>query len=81
MHEDNEACYYIAKGSRWSSQTKHVATMYYAVRDDIIDGRIDLIPVASTDNIADIFTKPLKRVLFEKFRMAMGVHDVPQSMI
>ena len=55
--------------------------MYYAVRDDIIDGRIDLIPVASTDNIADIFTKPLKRVLFEKFRMAMGVHDVPQSMI
>ena len=81
VHEDNEACYYIAKGSRWSSQTKHVATMYYAVRDDIIDGRIDLIPVASTDNIADIFTKPLKRVLFEKFRMAMGVHDVPQSMI
>jgi hypothetical protein len=78
IHEDNEACYYIAKGSKWSSQTKHVATMYYAVRDDITDGRIDLIPVDSKDNLADIFTKPLKRVLFERFRKALGVRDVSQ---
>ena len=76
IYEDNEAAYYIAKGSKWSSDTKHIATMYYAVRDDIIDERIDLCPIASKDNMSDMFTKPLKRVLFEKFRLAMGVCDV-----
>ena len=76
VHEDNEAAYYIAKGSKWSAETKHVATMYYAVRDDIMDKRIDLRPIASKDNMSDMFTKPLKRVLFERFRLAMGVCDV-----
>ena len=76
IFEDNEACYYIAKGSRWSSQTKHVSTMYYAVRDDIVDQRIDLFPIDTKDNMADMFTKPLKRVMFERLRKAMGVNDI-----
>ena len=75
IREDNQACYFIAKNNKWTSGTKHVATMYFAVRDDIIDKRIDLIPVASKDNFADIFTKPLKPHDFEKFRLAIGVRS------
>ena len=75
VYEDNQACYYIAKSSKWTSATKHVATMYFAVRDDILDQRIDLRPVDSKDNLADLFTKPLRQKNFEKFRLAIGVRD------
>ena len=75
IKEDNQACYYIMKRSTWSAATKHVATMYFAIRDDIVDDRVDIIPVDSKDNWADIFTKPLRRVLFQKFRSALGVRD------
>jgi hypothetical protein len=75
IYEDNQACFYIAKNNKWTSATKHVANMYFAVRDDIIDERIDLLPVDSKDNLADIFTKPLKQKNFEKFRSAIGVRD------
>ena len=75
IYEDNQSCYYIAKNNKWTSATKHVANMYFAVRDDIVDERIDLRPVDSKDNLADMFTKALKPVCFERFRLAIGVRD------
>jgi hypothetical protein len=75
LYEDNQACYYMAKNGKWTNATKHVATMYFAVRDDIIDERIDLLPVDSRDNLAGIFTKPLTQKNFERFREAIGVRD------
>jgi hypothetical protein len=74
--EDNEACYNIAKGSMWSGASKHIDIQFKAINSDIRDERIDLKPVASADNISDIFTKPLQRVLFQRFREALGCVDV-----
>jgi hypothetical protein len=48
------------------------------VRDNIEDKDIILERVDSKDNVSDIFTKPLARVLFEKFRTGLGV--VPQTL-
>jgi hypothetical protein len=76
IYEDNEACFNWANNSQWSSQSKHVHTSYMACRGDIEKGNIDLQRIASGDNISDIFTKPLKRILFERFRYAMGMRDV-----
>ena len=75
IYEDNQSCYYIAKNNKWTSATKHVANMYFAVRDDIVDERIDLRPVDTKDNLADMFTKALRPVCFERFRLAIGVRD------
>jgi hypothetical protein len=75
LYEDNQACYYVAKNNKWTSATKHLATMYFACRDDIIDGRVDLLPIDSKDNLADMFTKPLRQVVFERFRLQIGVRD------
>jgi hypothetical protein len=35
-------------------------------------------PVASEDNVADIFTKPLAAEKFRKFRAELGVRKCPQ---
>lgn len=76
IHEDNEACYHIAKGSQWSAASKHMDVMYKAICSDIEDKRVDLLPVASADNLADMFTKPLKAVLFARMRTQLGVVDL-----
>jgi hypothetical protein len=76
IFEDNAAASAIANGSKWSSKTKHVATRFFAIRDDVAEKRIAVLPVDTKDNIADFFTKPLARVKFEKFRGLMGVMDV-----
>ena len=72
VFEDNEACLNIAKGSRWSAETKHVDVKYFAVREDVIEGRVSVKRVATAENVSDMFTKPLGRLKFEQFRTMMG---------
>jgi hypothetical protein len=81
VFEDNEACLNIAKGSRWSNETNHVDVKYMAVRDDMIEGRVNVERVATDENVSDMFTKPLKRVKFEKFRTMMGCVPVGESSV
>jgi hypothetical protein len=76
VFEDNSTAYSIANGSGWSPNTKHVAVQYYAVREDVDEKRIKVDGVASADNIADIFTKPLKPILFCRFREGLGVRQI-----
>jgi hypothetical protein len=76
IFEDNSTAFSIANGSGWSPNTKHVDVQYYAVREDVDEKRIKVDAVASADNIADIFTKPLKPVLFCRFREGMGVRKI-----
>ena len=76
IYEDNEACKNIANGSQWSNETKHVATQYFAVRGDVSAMRVSVHSIASAENPSDFFTKPLKPMLFHKFRKMLGVEDV-----
>jgi hypothetical protein len=39
----------------------------------VSEERIEVVPVASKDNVADAFTKALERNNFTKFREMMGV--------
>ena len=45
---------------------KHQACNYHKVRESIAAGFINYGHIPSEDNVADIVTKPLGRVLFEK---------------
>jgi hypothetical protein len=73
IHEDNDSCLNISNGARWSHETKHVDTKYFAVRDDIIEKRVSVLPISTSANLADIFTKPLAKTKFREFRELMGV--------
>ena len=76
VFEDNEACLNIANGSRWSQETKHVQVKHFAVREDVRDARVAIHRVDTAENMADMFTKALGRLKFQKFRAMMGVVPV-----
>ena len=37
------------------------------------EGNVKLLHVASQDQVADIFTKPLPKVLFDKYKKTIGM--------
>jgi hypothetical protein len=75
---DNNGARQIAEKRMLSERTKHLDVRYFSVRDNIEDKDIVLERVDSKNNVSDIFTKPLTRVPFEKFRTGLGV--VPKTL-
>jgi len=71
--EDNNACIQMAKNPVNHSRCKHIPIRYHFTRQAVEDGEVVLVPVASSDNVADFLTKALPKSLFQKFRdFAMG---------
>jgi hypothetical protein len=54
-------------------RSKHIDVKYHFLRDLAKDEVINLIFCRSEDQVADIFTKPLKTPLFHKLRELLGV--------
>ncbi|GJR30738.1 hypothetical protein Tco_1106970 [Tanacetum coccineum] len=58
---DNKGAIDLSKNPIQHSRTKHIEIRHHFLRDNVQKGNISIEKVASEDNIADIFTKPLKR--------------------
>lgn len=76
VYEDNSAARIIASENRRTSKTKHIDTKYFAVCQDVAEGRVAVEPVRTDDNLADLFTKGLERTKFQRFRQLIGVVPV-----
>ncbi|WVZ52080.1 hypothetical protein U9M48_003173 [Paspalum notatum var. saurae] len=57
------------------SRTKHIDVRFHFLRDHYEKGDIDLVHVASENQLADIFTKPLEFGAFVRLRGELGVTD------
>ena len=74
--EDNQSCIAMTNNPKFTPRMKHIAIKYHHFRKHVKtyanpDGFIE-IEYCSTDNqIADIFTKPVRDDIFFKLRMKM----------
>jgi hypothetical protein len=72
VFEDNSACIVLAtKETQFKPRTKHISLKYHHFHDQIQNGNLKIIKVASSENWADIFTKPLGRIKFEYLRKCL----------
>ena len=73
VFEDNRSCIKVAEIPKFTPKTKHISTKYHHFRSFVADGSIQIFPIDTKDQLADIFTKPLDRVVFTKLRkLLMG---------
>ena len=72
---DNKGAIDLSKNPVQHSRTKHIEIRHHFLRDNVQKGNISIEKVASEDNIADIFTKPLKRELFNHLRLGLGMME------
>jgi hypothetical protein len=70
---DNMAALQLLQDPISADRTKHIDIIYHHVRERVRLNQLTFSHVSSADNVADIFTKPLGRPLFEKLRSALGV--------
>ena len=57
--EDNESCITVEKIPKFTPRTKQIAIKYHHFRRFVSDGTIIIKSIYMTEQIADIFTKPL----------------------
>jgi hypothetical protein len=71
--EDNQAAISIASDIKFSERTKHMDVRHFYVREKVADGSITIKYVPSTEQLADIFTKPLAKDAFLRLRHMLGL--------
>ena len=68
VFEDNRSCLEIATNHRTRPRTKHLSVRLHHFRYHVVNKTINIQHVASKEQMADIFTKPLPRDQFIKLR-------------
>ena len=76
---DNTSAIQLAKNPKFHDRTKHINTKYHLIRHHVEAKTINLNHCSTSEQIVDIFTKALGREKFEKFRMMLGMTNVPSD--
>ncbi|ORU94051.1 MAG: hypothetical protein A6F71_09135 [Cycloclasticus sp. symbiont of Poecilosclerida sp. M] len=77
IHEDNQSAMSLAKNPQFHGRAKHIDIRHHFVRDKVSDGTIELNYCRTDDMVADILTKGLCNVSFERLRKMTGVTRIP----
>ena len=71
VFEDNSGAIELAKLPKIRPRTKHINNQYHHFRDHVARGDIDIVAVATEEQLADILTKPLPESTFVTLRSAL----------
>jgi hypothetical protein len=72
---DNTAALAQAQEETFTPRNKHIGVHYHAVVDRIRHEDIKFAFLASTEMVADIFTKSQDRIKFERYKTGLGVME------
>ena len=75
IYYDNSSTIKLSKNPILHGQSKHIDVKYHFLRDLTNDGVINLVYCRSEDQIADILTKPIKFLAFQKLMELLGVRS------
>ena len=73
MYEDNNGAIELTKNAKHHNRTKHIDIAHHFVREKVEEKEIVVTHCPSKEMTADIMTKGIPRVQFEKLRDLMGV--------
>jgi hypothetical protein len=73
IHCDNTSAISVSKNLVLHSKTKHIPIKYHFLREQVTNRVVQLNYIPSTEQIADIFTKPLATTPFGYLRQKLGV--------
>jgi hypothetical protein len=77
LYCDNQSTIFVSKNPAEHKMMKHVDLRHKWIQERVEAGEFSVEYVSTKDQIADIFTKPLSKQLFERFRMLCNVVQQP----
>jgi len=72
---DNRSAIELAKNPVNHERSKHIDVRFHFIREQVKKESVKLVHVASQDQVVDIFTKPLPKELFDKYKKMIGMMD------
>eukprot|EP00253_Pinus_taeda_P018651 PITA_18651 len=76
---DNTFVIKLAKNPKFHDRTKHINTKYHLIRHHVEAKTIHLHHCSTNVKIADIFTKALGREKLKRFRIMLGLTNIPSN--
>lgn len=73
---DNRSAIDLAKNPVFHGRSKHIDIRYYFIRECVERGEVVLKHVSSSDQRADITTKAMATIMFERMRNLLGVKEL-----
>ena len=68
INYDNTSAINMSKNSIVHSKTKHIPIKYHYLREQVSQKAVRLEYIDTKEHIADIFTKPLPKEVFDRVR-------------
>ena len=75
IYEDNNGAIDLSKNAKNHNRTKHIDIAYHFTRERVQSGELKILHCRTSEMTADILTKGLLRIQFQKLRDALGVCD------
>lgn len=75
LYVDNASTVKLGKNPEFHKRTKHIDVRHFYVRERVLAGDITLEHIESSNQLADILTKPLDRCRFEFLRKKIGIRN------
>ena len=73
LYCDSQSAIRICHNPVQHSKTKHIALRYHFIKDHVEDRNIEIHFVKTTEQLADIFTKPLDEKSFVRILAGLGM--------
>eukprot|EP00253_Pinus_taeda_P009302 PITA_09302 len=78
---DNKSTIKLANNPIYHARTKHIETQHHFLRETLQSKEIDLSYCNTSENVADIFTKPLGKAKFEICRNKLYIVENPNYVV
>lgn len=76
---DNQSTVALTKDPIFSGGSKHIEARYFFIRELVQAGRLSVKHIRGTENVADIFTKPLSHEDHSRLVTKLGLHPFPRE--
>lgn len=73
LYMDNQSAIRLIKNPEFHKRTKHIDVRYHFIREKFRDGVFQLEYVHTSNQLADIFTKPLNLEILKRFHELIGI--------